>query len=284
MIRHIRRHLCLVLAAASAIALPLSANAKDSRYPGGLPDLRVAHGKRDIADAWFADPTRRYRHYVLGSRYEAGALKVRTRHGKILTYRLSKRSVFEDRQPRLVDLDGDGRDEIVVVRSYIDGGAALAVFGILHHRLTRLAETPHMGGPFQWLNPAGIADFNGDGVMDIAFVRKPHVLGRLELWSYRGKELRRIATIRDTSNHVGGSRHMKLSVVADFNGDGIPDLALPSMGKRALRFLTFRSGIKEISRKKLPAAAASDFKLVTRNGRPAVDVGLRGGRRVVVAP
>ncbi len=90
--------------------------------------------------------------------------------------------------------------------------------------------------------------------------------------------------IRDTSNHVGGSRHMRLSVVADFNGDGIPDLALPSMGKRALRFLTFRSGIKEISRKKLPAAAASDFKLVTRNGRPAVDVGLRGGRRVVVSP
>ena len=266
------------------LVLPFAANAKESRYPGGLPDLRVAHGKRDIADAWFAEPTQRYGHYVLGSRYEAGALKVRTRHGKVLTYRLNKRSVFEDRQPRLFDLDGDGRDEIIVVRSYVDGGAALAVFGILHHRLTRLAETPHMGGPFQWLNPAGIADFNGDGVMDIAFVRKPHVLGRLELWSYRGKKLLRVAMISDTSNHTGGSKRMQLSAVADFNGDGVADLAVPSMSKRALRFLSFRSGIKEIARKKLPAKVVSDFKLVKRSGRPAIEIGLAGGRRVVVSP
>lgn len=284
MIKNTKRLHRLALAATLAVVMPVTAVAKDDRYPGGLPDLRVSHGKKDIADAWFADPTHRYRHYVLGSRYEAGALKVRTRRGKILTFRLSKRSVFEDREPRLADLDGDGRDEIIVVRSYLDGGAALAVFGIRHHRLARLAETPHMGGPYQWLNPAGIADFNGNGLMEIAFVRKPHVLGQLELWSYRSKHLRRIAKIRDTSNHVGGSTQMGLSVVADFNGDGVADLALPSMSKRTLRFLSFRSGIKEIARKSLPAAAVSNFKLVTRKGRPAVDVGLSGGRRIVVSP
>jgi hypothetical protein len=30
---------------------------------------------------------------------------------------LPEDSAFEDRQPRLADLDGDGRDEIVLVRS-----------------------------------------------------------------------------------------------------------------------------------------------------------------------
>ena len=34
------------------------------------------------------------------------------------------------------------------------------------------AETPPTGSPNTWLNPAGIADFDGDGMADIAYTNR----------------------------------------------------------------------------------------------------------------
>ncbi len=119
------RYLIAVLAAWAVGAHVALAHAGD--YPGSLTDHRVAHGTGVIAEAWLADPTTRYRHFVSGSDYEAGSLVVRLKNGSLRKLVLPETSVFEDRQPRLADLDGDGVDEIVLVRSYLDRGAALAV-------------------------------------------------------------------------------------------------------------------------------------------------------------
>ena len=70
---------------------------------------------------------------------------------------LSANSVFEDRKPRLADLDGDGTDEIIVVRSYLDRGAALSIVKLKAEGLEIVAETPAIGRANRWLNPAGIA-------------------------------------------------------------------------------------------------------------------------------
>jgi len=87
------------------------------------------------------------------------------------------------------------------------------------------------------------------------------------------------------SNHVFGSRHLRLAAVADFNGDGIADIAVPSSDRRRLRFLTLAGGkLAELGEANLPAAAAEDFEVVTAGGRPAVRVGLAGGRTVTIAP
>lgn len=275
-----RACLTALLVVASGMAGARHASAES--YPNAIGDLRIARGTGAIAEAWLADATTRYRHFVLGSQYEAASLVVRRRDGKVLRLTLPEDSVFEDRQPRLADLDGDGIDEIVLVRSYLSRGAALAVIALRGEILSIIAETPPTGRPNTWLNPAGIADFDGDGKPDIAYVQMPHVLGLLRVWTLRADGLVEIASMPDASNHAIGSPHLALSAVADFDGDGVADLAIPSKDRRALRFLAFKGGVRELGRKPLKARAARDFRLRRVSGVPFVEVGLEGSGTEVI--
>jgi hypothetical protein len=254
--------------------------AQPPRYPpipaGALPDGRIAAGKREIARAWLAEPTNRYGHGVLGDTIEAGALVVERRDGKREIVRLGNDSVFEDLEPRIADFGGG--EKIVVVKSYLAAGSALAVIGERDGRFAVLAETPPIGTPNRWLNPAGIADFDGDGAVEIALVRMPHALGRLELWRWSAGKLLKIAETRDTSNHAIGSRALGQSAVADFDGDGVADLAIPSFDRRAIRLLSFRGGVREIARIKLPAPVTTNFIALASRGLPEILFGTSDGK------
>ncbi len=233
-----------------AVSLALSAHADPP--PRALADHRPARGEKDIAEAWLADPTTRYKHFVLGANYEAASLMARLRDGRTLTLTLPDTEVFEDREPRLADLDGDGRDEIILVRSHVADGASLVVAAVRDGGLKILAETPPTGRPNTWRNPAGIADFDGDGRLDIAEVQMPHVLGKLRVWTLRNGALVEIATASNVSNHAIGSPHIRLAAIADVNGDGRPDLIIPSLDRHSLRVFAFMGGqLREIARKPL---------------------------------
>lgn len=250
---------------------------------GALADGRVAKGTSDIARAWLSAPTTRYDHGVLGDAIEAGALTIETRDGKLSTISLKDDAVFEDLEPRLADLDGDGHDEVIVVKSYLKRGAALAVIGLRKGRYEILAETPPLGGSHRWLNPAGIADFNGDGQPDIALVRQPHVVGELELWSYVDGKLRKTGSMPGFANHIIGARALAMGVTADFDGDGTADLALPSLDRTKLRIVSFAPAAREIASIALPAKAVSNLALVANGKRPpAIAAGLADGSLVLI--
>lgn len=266
----------------AALLLPAVAATADERHPGAIPDKRVATGTGTISEAWLADPTTRYRHFVLGSKYEAGSLHARMKDGRTVRIVLPETSVFEDRMPRIADLDGDGQDEIVVVRSHHDRGAALAVLRPAGNQLRIVAETPPTGRPNTWINPAAIADLDGDGSLDIAYVQMPHVLGRLRVWTMRNGLLVEIASMADTSNHAYGSPHIALAATIDVDGDGVLDLAIPSLDRRTLRLLSFKGGAREIARLPLPGAAKTGVSARRTDTGIAFQVGLADGRMVEV--
>jgi FG-GAP-like repeat len=250
-----------------------------------LPDGRVVTGSRDIARVWFASPTERYGHNILGDAVEAGSLMILTADGKTDTVAVGDDAVFEDLTPRLADLDGDGRDEIVVIKSYLARGSAIAVIAQRKGHYQIVAETPPLGGPRRWENPAGIADFDGDGKPDIAVVRQPHSIGALELWTYADGRLRRGPSLDGFSNHVAGTRALGMSAVGDFDGDGTPDLAIPSFDRATLRIVTFKPVAQDIASVKLPSDARTDIGVIAREqAPPALLLGLADGTLVMIRP
>ncbi len=152
-----------------------------------------------IASAVYTEPTTRYPHGVLGDTEEWGTLSVvvRTERGKeggLLhswldkTYeiRLPEDRVFEDLEPRLVNLDGAEGPEIIAVESHQEFGARLVVFGLDAAGVpVERAATRYIGTRFRWLAPVGVADFDGDGVQEIALVDRPHLARRLIVLDFK---------------------------------------------------------------------------------------------------
>lgn len=255
--------------------------------PRMLSDGEVAYGKRNISAAWLTGPTGRYRHGVLGDAIEASGLAVELADGRTLSFELGPDSVFEDRLARLSDLDGDGTDEIIVVRSYLNAGAALAVVGVRNGRLKILAEAPAIGLPHRWLNPVGAADFDGDGRTEIAIVRTPHIGGILILYRWENDRLVEVYREHGFSNHAMGSRELGLSAILDANADGIPDIALPDASRRNLRLVTFAEGhFRDIGsvRHASPIVTRIQTVLEKVNRRPELHYSLADGTTWKVNP
>jgi hypothetical protein len=180
-------------------------------------------------------------------------------------------------------MDGDGMAEIATIRSRLDGGAALAIYGLRNGQLEEIGATDPLGRPNRWLNIAGIADFTGDGRLDIALIKTPHIGGRLEIWTFRSGSLARVASAEGFSNHVIGSTELGLSAIADIDGDGTPELALPDAGRTELRILTVRDGVIDQR-----AAVAVGGRITTAIGvlktpeGPIFVMGLEDGRAIAI--
>ena len=142
MIRWLAAALCLTGAAAGACTVD---QASLRAYPDSLVVDPATRGA--VARAWYDDPVTRYPHFVLGRRSEPETLWVdapgnRGLCGHALT--LDAAHVFEDVAPRLADLDGDGTNEVIVVRSRQGQGAQLAVYRWTGTDLVLDAATPYI--------------------------------------------------------------------------------------------------------------------------------------------
>ncbi|WP_257892702.1 FG-GAP repeat domain-containing protein [Gymnodinialimonas phycosphaerae] len=157
--------------------------------------------------AWYDVPTTRYAHGVLGDAIEGTRLHVYSDTSRSScgdqTLTLPEELVFEDTAPRLSDLDGDDTAEIIVVQSHRDFGAQLAIYrpsadGI---RLVEVATTPFIGRPNRWLAPIGAADLDGDGMMEVAYIDRPHLARTLRVWRFENDALTQVAALEGLTNH-----------------------------------------------------------------------------------
>ncbi len=181
-------------AALLALTLPVCAMAQTPEESWGC------------ASAAYFGPTDEYRHGVLGDDLEYKGLYMSFYRDDSqeeideVRITLPDGQVFEDLSPRCGDFNKDGAPDPVTVISDAKDGARLAIF----IRGEIAYQTPPIGRGYRWLAPAGIADFNGDGVVDVAYVETPHIGGTLRIWSFRDGKFIQIANIGGVSNHKIG--------------------------------------------------------------------------------
>jgi hypothetical protein len=248
-----------------------------SRNVEPLPDTEITVS--GLFKAWLIQPTTRYNHAVLGDGVEAGGFVVEHAR-KRLVLSLPSDAVFEDRRVRLADLDGDGIPEAIVVKAYLERGAAIAVYRILKDRIDPLAESPAIGIRNRWLNPVGIADFTGTGEPMIAAVITPHLAGSLRLYRLKGGTLEEVARIEGYTNHILGSRDLDLGRIVRLSGRDPPLVVLPTRDRNTLAMISFQDARPRIVRQwavnaridGLRLEEGSRVKLSTSSGIRLIDL------------
>ena len=180
------------------------------RLAAALLMLLAGPAGAQITAATYAEPTDRYPHGALGTPVTFAAMAVRLADGTQRIARWAPGMVFEDTAPRLVDLDGDGAPEIITVESSETQGARLAIWGLdATGALVPQAATPHLGTRFRWLAVAGAADLDGDGLVEIAYVDRPHLAQVLRILRVRRVDpatvvLEEVAALPGLTNHRFG--------------------------------------------------------------------------------
>ena len=175
-------------------------------------------GAQGIVSARYGGATRAYDHGVLGDAIEYSQLILRVGSDrKRVVIEAGNGHVFEDIAPRLADLNGDGRPEVIVVRTHMQLGASLAVYGAEG----LITQTPPIGRRYRWLAPVGVGDFNSDGRVEIAFVETPHLGKTLKIYSYFNRELVLSGEIGGLSNHRIGDDYISGGVRNCGQGDEV---------------------------------------------------------------
>lgn len=164
---------------------------------GALLGLMPLAATAEIVSASYAEPTQRYQHGVFGETEEWGALAFGLSDGQTMILRLPETRVFEDIAPRLVDVDGDGAPEMVVVETDLSLGARLAIYD----EAGFVAATPFIGQTHRWLAPIGVADLDGDGLVELAYIDRPHLARLLRVWRFQDGTLVEVAQAEGLTNH-----------------------------------------------------------------------------------
>ncbi len=238
---------------------------KPSRPTDILPDGQVIRGEGHIRQAWLGGPTNRYDHGVMADSIEASRLYAQNSRQQTVYLELAPNQVFEDRHVRYADLDDDGQDELIVIRTHIRTGAGIASYGLNNGNITLEAASDTIGLSHRWLNIVGIEDFTGNGKLEIAAVITPHIGGTLTLFEQNGKQLEPVIKQWGYSNHENGSRELGMSAVLDLNKDGIMDMVVPDENRRDIVLLTAKD-------KEIQILARIENKARIKSGIYAVDL------------
>ena len=167
-------------------------------------------GRILVQTCFLADPppARLYGHDILGDTPEwanltldwgPAAAAAYTGGAPSLVMRLED-GIFEDVAPRVIELDHDGLPEVLVVNSEPGQGARILILDVNADSVRAIAS-PFIGQQNRWFAPLGAADLDGDGVVEVMWIDRPHLAKVLRVAQVNGSDIVEIAALDGLTNH-----------------------------------------------------------------------------------
>lgn len=245
-----------------------------------LPDGRLTMSSEGVL-AVLTQPTDRYPHGIAGDPIEAAAVDLIDMVTlDVVSIVVPDGRVVEGISGMWVDLDDDGRQEVVLTLSDAEGGARLAV---LSAEGKFVADSGPIGLGNRWRHQIAVAPFGPNGETELADVRTPHIGGTVEFFAWSDEQLQRTASLEGYSSHTIGSRNLDQTLAADADGDGRPEVVVPHRSMASLAGVQrSEAGAEEVWAYDLGAELTSNLTGVTMpDGRFVLVAGLSDGRVLV---
>lgn len=251
---------------------------------GIQPDARLVVNDAGQIAFYAAATNQRYVHGIMGDDVEGTALVVvqvaDDRLQIINRVDLPGDNVYEGLAPMWADVDGDGTMDLITTVSNGSEGARNRVYLFDGETIIREVEGPAIGQPNRWQHQLAWGPFGMDGEMLLVDVLTPHIGGIVRFHRYTGSSLEVIGQIGGRTSHVIHSRNLDMAVAGDFNGDGTPEIVLPTQDRTQLDGIQLtENGPQVVWSLPLDGVLSSNLSAVSANGRPlALAAGMTDGR------
>ncbi len=263
-----------------------------SWFTNPLADARVVSVEQ--WSATLVNPTDRYRHGVLGDDLEAAGVEVidRCSHDRLLI-EVEAPDVIEGLAPLLVGPSDSPTGDlmILVTVSNSNDGARL----VLYDRSGQVvAESDPIGAGNRWRNQLAAGPIGPNGDFAVVDVRTPHIGGTVQ-WFAADLDTARLELISISepifTTHVIGSRNLDLGAAVDVDGDGQPEIVVPSAQRD--RLVALQPGVGAgavpteatvIDQVELPGRMTTNLGVRRIDGTVNLAIGTDGSKLLIFRP
>ena len=200
--------------------------AESGRLPiDALPDARLLVDDQGRV-LLLTQPSTRYPHGIAGDTLEATTITLVATEPKLkvlTTIPIPGQTVVEGVSPIWTDLNGDGRQEIIVTQSGAEQGAQVVVYSGSGERI---ASGPAVGRGNRWRHQLAVGPFGAEGETELVEVLTPHIGGVAGFYRFNGDSLDLLVQQDGVTSHPLGTRNLDMGLAGDLDGDGQPELVV----------------------------------------------------------
>lgn len=247
------------------------------------PDARIVLSDDGRIAVYAEASNQRYVHGIMGDDLEGLRLivlrVVDSAFEIVAQVNLEGDAVYEGLSPMWADVDEDGMQDLITTVSDSRVGSRIRVY-LFNYDGIREVDGQAIGQSNRWQHQLAWGAFGADGEMQLVDVLTPHIGGVVRFYQFTGDALEIVATQRDYTSHVIGSRNLDMAVAGDFNGDGQPEIVLPSQGRTSIAGIqNTADGAKVVWELPLGSRLSTNLAaLQLEDGRLALAVGTEDGR------